>query len=83
VNAVPAAFGGVCGSASEKRPRTIDPPAASCIGNASASACKYLPTVTPATIQPIVPSTRISGKSAAGSFTWWNEIEFVSESVGM
>ena len=66
----PAAFGGVCGSASEKRPITTDAPAASCIGSASASALSTLPTMMPAAIQPIVPSTRIIGKSRAGFSTW-------------
>ena len=32
-NGAPAAFGGVCGSASEKTPITADAPAASCIGD--------------------------------------------------
>jgi hypothetical protein len=36
----------------------------------------------PATIQPSA-STRMSGNSFAGSVTLWNEIEFVSDSVGM
>ncbi len=53
------------------------------IGVARASACSTLPTMIPATIQPIVPSTRMIGKSRAGSWTLWNEIEFVSDSVGM
>ena len=83
LNGAPAAFGGVCGSASENRPSTTDAPAASRIGTACASACSTFPTMIPATIQPIVPSTRISGKSRAGSCTWWNEIELVSDSVGM
>ena len=37
----------------------------------------------PATIQPIVPSTRTRGNSFAGSSMLWNEIELVSASVGM
>ena len=76
-------MGGVCGNASENSPSNTDAPAASCIGVLSASACNTLPTMMPATIQPIVPSTRITGKSRAGSFTLWNEIELVSDSVGM
>ena len=44
---------------------------------------KHLPDEMPATIHPIVPSTRMNGKSRPGSRTWWNEIEFVSDSVGM
>ena len=83
LNGWPAALGGVCGSVNEKMPRTIEPPAASRIGTASASACSTLPTMIPATIQPNVPSTRMSGNSLAGSLIWWNEIELVSESVGM
>ena len=53
------------------------------IGSTSASAWKTLPTRIPATIQPMVPSTRMNGKSRPGSLTWWNEIELGSESVGM
>ena len=37
----------------------------------------------PATIQPIVPSTRMPGNSFSGSFIWWNDSELVSASVGM
>ena len=79
----PAAFGGVCGSARQKRAITAEAPAASCIGIASASALRYLPTTMPATIQPMVPSTRMMGKSFAGFLTWWKATEFVSDSVGM
>ena len=39
--------------------------------------------VKPAMIQPIVPSTRMPGKSLPGSLMWWNESELVSASVGM
>ena len=37
----------------------------------------------PATIQPIVPSTRIDGNSRAGSVIWRNDSELLSASVGM
>ena len=37
----------------------------------------------PATIQPIVPSTRMPGNSLPGSSIWWNDSELVSASVGM
>ena len=63
-NGAPAAFGGVCGSISENRPITTDAPAASCIGTASASAFSTFPTMMPATIQPMVPSTRMTGSRA-------------------
>ena len=36
----------------------------------------------PTTIQPNVPHTRTRPKSRSMSGTWWNEREFVSESVG-
>ena len=73
----------MCGSVSENSAITTEPPAASCIGTLSASAWSTLPTMMPATIQPIVPSTRIIGKSRDGFWTWWNATEFVSDSVGM
>lgn len=41
------------------------------------------PTRIPATIHPIVPSTRTPGNCFAGSSMLWNEIEFDSASVGM
>ena len=37
----------------------------------------------PATIQPIVPSTRIAGNSRPGSLICRNESELLSASVGM
>ena len=39
--------------------------------------------ISPAMIQPTVPSTRTPGNSLPGSRIWWNEREFVSASVGM
>ena len=39
--------------------------------------------VSPATIQPIVPSTRTPGNSRPGSLMWWNDRELVSARVGM
>ena len=63
-------------------PSRTDPAAASCIGIAVASTPSR-PMIIPATIQPIVPSTRTRGNSRAGSFMLWNEIELVSASVGM
>ena len=39
---------------------------------------------TPATIQPIVPSTRMPGNSLARCrVIWWNDSELASASVGM
>jgi len=52
-----------------KEAEHIDAPAERRIGVARASACNTLPTMIPATIQPIVPSTRMIGKSAAASVT--------------
>src|SRR3569833_4699757 len=83
LNGVPAAFGGVCGSVSAYAAITTDAPAAMRIGVTNASAWRTLPTMIPATVQPIVPSTRMIGKSRVESVTWWNEIELVSDSVGM
>ncbi len=60
-----------------------DAVAATRIGSAWASACSTLPMRIPATIHPIVPSTRMNGKSRAGFSTLWNEIELVNDSVGM
>ena len=39
--------------------------------------------VRPATIQPIVPSTRTPGNSLPGSRIWRNDSELLSASVGM
>ena len=83
LNGDPAPLGGVCGSRKAKSPITAEAPAATRIGVARASAFSTFPITIPATIHPIVPSTRMSGKSLAGSFTWWKEIELVSDSVGM
>src|SRR6266571_4884315 len=81
LNGVPAALGGVWGRAKEYTPSTSDATAATRNGSAWASACSTLPITIPATIQPIVPSTRMSGKSCAGSSTLWNEIELDSDNV--
>ena len=62
----PSFCGGVCGSASENRPSTTEPAAAIRIGTAVASS-PSVPMVSPATIQPIVPSTRTPGNSRPGS----------------
>ncbi len=67
----------------EKSPSTMLRRRRRCIGVACASALSTFPTRMPAAIQPIVPSTRMSGNSFAGSLMWWNEIELVSDSVGM
>ena len=82
LNGSPAALGGVCGSANEYNPSANDAIAATRIGTARASACNPLPIRIPAAIHPIVPSTRMKGKSL-GFWTLWKEIEFVSDSVGM
>ena len=74
--------GGVWGRAKQNSPSSNDAPAASRIGIAVASS-PSVPTSRPATIQPIVPRTRIDGNSRAGSFIWWNESELLSASVGM
>src|SRR6185312_13977569 len=79
---LPAAWGGVCGSANENISNTIDAAAANCSGTAVASSLR-MPTMSPATIQPMVPKTRTSGNSRVGSLMWSNEIELVSASVGM
>jgi hypothetical protein len=76
-------LGGVCGSVTEKAAITSDAPAATCIGSARASARSSRPISHPAAIHPTVPSTRMRGKSCAASFTWWKEMELVSDSVGM
>lgn len=82
VDGLPAACGGVCGSANENTPSTIDAPAAICSGMTVGSTCSR-PTMSPATIQPMVPSARTAGNSRAGSCMWSNDSEFVSASVGM
>ena len=66
------------------KPKATEPAAEICIGTASLSACSTKPTSTPeATIQPMVPNTRMIGKSRVESFTLCSEIELVSDSVGM
>ena len=72
----------MCGSASEKRPSASEPAAAIRSGTAVASR-PSVPTVRPATIQPIVPSTRTPGNSLPGSVIWRNDSELLSASVGM
>ena len=52
------------------------------IGTAVASN-PNVPTTSPATIQPIVPSTRTDGKSRLGLSMWRNDSELLSASVGM
>ena len=79
---LPFRNGGVCGSAKQNTPSTIDPAAARRIGIAVASS-RSVPMHRPATIQPMVPSTRIGGNSRSGSVIWWNEMELLSASVGM
>src|SRR4029077_10132481 len=78
--------GGVCGSVKQYKPIAIEDAAARRIGIAVASTCAPLtfrcPTISPATIQPSVPSTRIDPKSCFGSFIWRNERELVSAIVG-
>ena len=74
--------GGVCGSTRQKTPSTIDAAAAICIGRAVSSSWRK-PTARPATIQPMVPSTRMAGNCRPGFDICRNEIEFVSASVGM
>ena len=41
------------------------------------------PTIRPATIQPIVPNTRIAGNCFSGLAIWLNAIAFTSASVGL
>ena len=82
LSGLPAACGGVCGRSNENRPSTTDAPAAMRMGTAVASSASA-PTTSPATIQPMVPSTRMRGNSFAVSLMWSNEIELVSASVGM
>ena len=39
--------------------------------------------ITPATIQPMVPSTRTAGNCFSGLVIWRNDTEFTRASVGM
>ena len=75
-------IGGVCGSMRQNTPSSTEPAAAICSGRAVASRPR-VPMNRPATIQPIVPSTRIGGNSRPGSSMWRNERELLSASVGM
>jgi hypothetical protein len=75
-------FGGVCGRAKEKRPRASEAPAAIRSGSACASTPIVL-TIQPATIQPIVPHTRMPGNCFSGLTIWLNEIALTRASVGL
>ena len=74
--------GGVAGSTNDHPPSTSDAAAAICSGMAVASRPSE-PTARPATIQPMVPSTRTPGKSRSGAPMWRKESELLRASVGM
>ena len=76
------ASGGVCGSSSEYNARMTDTPAASRSGSAVASA-RMWPTIRPAQIQPMVPSTRMGANSVFESLICRNAMTLASPSVGM
>src|SRR4051794_14521270 len=85
--ALPA--GGGCGRKKLHSPRTTEKPAASNRGRLVSSGLlslknkgKTLPTMRLATIQPMVPSTRMDGKSRAPLGTWLKVIELDSTRVG-
>ena len=84
------AAGGVAGnvianaaSANDASPETMK-----MLGSAASSAAPVLSARMKtngqlAAIQPIVPHSRILPKSLRASFTWWNAIALVSDSVGV
>ena len=77
----PLEGGGVWGRVRQYAPITI--PAAPVSWNISSrSPHPTKARANPATIQPIVPNTRISGNSLRESVTWWSASEFVRASVG-
>ena len=78
----PSFAGGVWGSVKQNSPSSAEAAAATWNCSATASAPSVL-MATPATIHPIVPSTRTPGNSLPGSFIWWKDSELVSDSVGM
>ena len=77
------------GSVSENAASANDasPETKKMLGSAASSAAPVLPARMKtngqlAAIQPIVPHSRIRPKSLRASFTWWNAMALVSDSVG-
>ena len=81
----PRRVGGVAGSRKLNTPRISDATAAIRKVCASCPSCSQAnqPMITPATIQPMVPSTRTAGNCFSGLVIWRNDTEFTRASVGM
>src|SRR5262245_19273811 len=75
-------LGGVVGRKQLQIPRNADRPAAS-ISGCGLSCSRNLPTKKLAAIQPMVPRTRMPGKSRVASGTCVKVIELVSARVGL
>ena len=80
----PRRVGGVAGSVKLKIPRISDATAAilKVKGNCPCSQPNQ-PMINPATIHPIVPSTRTDGNCFSGSLICRNDTEFTNAKVGM
>ena len=78
----PSDLGGVCGSRNAKTPNTAEAAVAISSGVAVGSTFSQ-PTISPATIQPIVPNRRTAGNCFSGLAIWLNAIAFTSASVGL